>query len=267
MLDASLQLLDNQKRIPHCDEVSGRYRLRFARDSRDLDAVQRLRYEVFNLELGEGLAASEATGRDADPFDAQCQHLMVLELATGNCVGTYRMQTPEAAGEGHGFYAAREFALEELPSDFLNQSIELGRACIARAHRDQRVLFLLWRGLRAYADHVGLQAMFGCSSITSRDPGEGLRFHEFLTREGHLHPEHFALPRADYACAATEAEMATCKEPLIPKLFAIYLRYGAKAIGGPALDRDFGTIDTLLHLHINQEQHGQFSSRGERKKA
>jgi len=52
-----------------------------------------LRFKVFNLELGEGLAASHATGLDVDPFDEFCDHLIVEEVATGKVVGTYRLQT------------------------------------------------------------------------------------------------------------------------------------------------------------------------------
>ena len=75
----------------------GAYRLRFAATRGDLEAVQRLRYAVFNEELGEGLAASALTGRDEDPFDAQCQHLMVEDTATRSVVGTYRMQRADLA--------------------------------------------------------------------------------------------------------------------------------------------------------------------------
>ena len=50
------------------------YTLRMAQSPADLHAVQRLRFEVFNIELQEGLIASYASGLDADPFDAVCDH-------------------------------------------------------------------------------------------------------------------------------------------------------------------------------------------------
>jgi putative hemolysin len=56
-----------------------RFTLRLADDADDLAAAQRLRFNVFNLELNEGLAASYQTGRDADPFDQQCDHLLLTE--------------------------------------------------------------------------------------------------------------------------------------------------------------------------------------------
>jgi putative hemolysin len=44
------------------------YTLRLAASPQDLRAVQALRFEVFNLELQEGLAESHLTGLDADPL-------------------------------------------------------------------------------------------------------------------------------------------------------------------------------------------------------
>ena len=58
--------------LPAGEIVEGRYRVHFARSEEELDELLRLRYEVFNLELGEGLESSHATGRDQDEFDAGC---------------------------------------------------------------------------------------------------------------------------------------------------------------------------------------------------
>jgi putative hemolysin len=73
-----------QPRAPKIELREGRYLLRCAQDARDLDAVLKLRFEVFNLELGEGLQSSFRTGRDRDEFDAQCHHLIVEDTETGN---------------------------------------------------------------------------------------------------------------------------------------------------------------------------------------
>src|SRR5262249_18855120 len=139
--------------LPLVELSDGRYGLRFACNRADLDAVLRLRFEVFNLEMGSGLASSFGTGRDQDEFDLVCHHLIVQERETGETVGTYRVQTSEMALAGRGFYSGGEFDLSEMPPQVLDQSVELGRACIARAHRNTRVLFLLWKGLAAYVAH------------------------------------------------------------------------------------------------------------------
>ena len=105
----------------------GRYSLRFATSARELEAAQRLRFEVFNLELGEGLDESFATGRDEDRFDPVCHHLVVVDDAE-NVVGTYRMQSSEMADEHIGFYSADEFDLTGLPDEVLTDAVEIGRA-------------------------------------------------------------------------------------------------------------------------------------------
>ena len=45
------------------------YSIRFAKTKEEILAALRLRFEVFNLELNEGLASSHATGLDEDEFD------------------------------------------------------------------------------------------------------------------------------------------------------------------------------------------------------
>ena len=46
------------------------YATRLARNMDEIRASQSLRFQVFNLELNEGLEESYATGLDEDPFDA-----------------------------------------------------------------------------------------------------------------------------------------------------------------------------------------------------
>src|ERR1041384_6968495 len=80
------------------------YTARLARGASEVRAAQALRYAVFNLELNEGLAESHATGLDADSFDAICDHLLVEHSATGEIVGTYRLQSGFTAAANRGYY-------------------------------------------------------------------------------------------------------------------------------------------------------------------
>ncbi|MBL6719903.1 MAG: GNAT family N-acetyltransferase [Planctomycetes bacterium] len=243
-------LLSHAHRIPDLDQVSGSYRLRFARTEEDLDGVRRLRFEVFNLELGEGLPDSYLSGRDEDEYDLQCQHLLVEHLPTGAVVGTYRMQILEAAVAGCGWYAASEFNLSSIPRERQRDLVELGRACVEREHRDRRVLFLLWQGIMAYARHNRRTALFGCSSLNGRDPATALRFAAQLEAQGRMDPELCVVPLPEYECRATAAEVEAVPPLPTPRLFASYLRYGATILGPPALDRVFGTLDFLTLVRI-----------------
>lgn len=255
--------------IPDQDLSSGRYRLRFARDAADLDSVLRLRYAVFNLELGEGLDSSHVLGRDLDDYDAQCHHLMVIEAASEQVIGTYRMQLSQMAETGQGYYSDGLFDIAAMPDSVLRQAVETGRACIAPAHRSGRVLFLLWRGIAHYMQHTGQRYLFGCSSLTSQDPAQGLAAWRALERRGLIHPEIRIQPRAGHRCHTAEPASRPKSESTgltldadleqtgqaqekteLPHLLQLYLRYGAKICGGPALDRDFKTIDFLTLLDL-----------------
>lgn len=115
-------------------------------------------------------------------------------------IGTYRMQTYEMAAAANGFYSAAEFDLTRLPEEIIKNSVEVGRACIAEAHRNGRVLFLLWRGLAVYMMLTKKRYLFGCCSLTSQNPQEGKQVMDYLQANGHVHPDLQVLPQSDFVC-------------------------------------------------------------------
>ena len=157
------------------------YETRLARSTEDVRAAQSLRFQVFNLELNEGLEQSYATGLDQDPFDAVCDHLIVEHLPSATIVGTYRLQTGQNAASYRGYYCAQEFEFQVFES-FRAEMIELGRACVHPQHRNLVVLGLLWKGIADYARQHGGRYLFGCSSITSQDPAVGASAYADLCR-------------------------------------------------------------------------------------
>ncbi len=159
------------------------YRLRFAESKEDMEAAFRLRFLVFNLELGEGLESAYLDGHDSDQFDGVCDHLLVEHRSSGQIVGTYRLQTGQVATRNFGYYSAREFDFS--PFEPIRDSlIELGRACVHKSHRSLEVLTLLWRGIAGYALARNARYLIGCSSLTSQCQQEGSdmywRLQEFL---------------------------------------------------------------------------------------
>ncbi len=237
--------------IPTAVLSEGRYEVRFATTIEELDEVLRLRFEIFNVELGEGLDESWQTRRDRDPFDAVCHHLIVTEKTSGEIVGTYRMQTTEMAERHHGLYSAQEFALESVDPHLMSGAVEVGRACVAEPHRNTQVLFLLWKGLALYMAHNQLRFLFGCCSLTSQDPAEGLAMLEHLREKGHFHESVWIEPKPELACEGpSPSENPWDGQIKVPKLFRIYLRHGAKVCGPPAIDREFKTIDFLVLFDV-----------------
>ena len=236
--------------LPREEATAGRYRVRFARTVDELDQIQRLRFEVFNLELGEGLDSAFETGRDHDDIDPCFHHLLIAAGSPEEVVGTYRLQTAAMATTHRGFYSAAEFDLGGLPQEYLGEAVEVGRACVAREHRNGRVLNLLWRGLALYVRQNHKRHLFGCCSLTSQDPALGRATLAFLEREGHLHPSLFAPPREGFGCDEADPLEVARAQVHIPPLFQSYLTLGAKVISPPAIDRQFKTIDFLVALDV-----------------
>ncbi len=70
--------------------------------------AQRLRRDVFALEMGARLSSPDST-LDIDFFDRYCDHLLVREEATGETVGTYRLLPPDRARTAGRLYSHGEF--------------------------------------------------------------------------------------------------------------------------------------------------------------
>lgn len=239
--------------LPDPSDVRGKYQLRFASNLEELEAIQALRFEVFNLELGEGLEESYTTGLDQDRFDPVCHHLMIVDVEMDKVVGTYRIQTHEMAEAHDGFYSADEFDLQGLPADVLANAIEIGRASVALEYRNQKVLFLLWRGLAAYMQKNAKRFLFGCCSLTSQDPADGKWVMDYLEENDHCHPQCVVQPQPDWVCYEAGFDPGPPRETIkLPKLFRAYMRYGAKVCGPPAIDRIFKTIDYLVLLDADE---------------
>jgi putative hemolysin len=233
------------------------YRARLATSAADLLAAQALRFEVFNLELDEGLVQSYDTGLDADPFDAVCDHLIVEDSNDGSVVGTYRLQTGARARSALGYYSEREFDFS--PYEPLRaQILELGRACIHRQHRNFAVLNLLWKGIGSYAQEQGARYLIGCSSFTTQDAAVGAAAYERLS--ANLVPEPWRTqPVPAFACPLLPVAAEALR---IPRLLSAYLAFGAGICGPPAIDREFRTVDFLTWIDVESPSVVAMQARG-----
>jgi putative hemolysin len=222
------------------------YLTTLAQTPAEIAEAQALRFEVFNLELAEGLVSSFITGRDQDPYDAVCTHLLVREAVTGKVVGTYRLQTGLNALAHLGYYSETEFDLSPYEAH-RSQIIELGRACVDKQHRNLRVLAALWRGIAAVVASTHSRYLIGCSSLSGCDVAAGLALYNQLAAT-HLAPVGFrTCPQPSYACQTVDQLPPAQRTP---KLLTAYLSMGAWIAGPPALDREFGTIDFLTVIDL-----------------
>ncbi|MFO1173202.1 MAG: GNAT family N-acyltransferase [Hyphomicrobiaceae bacterium] len=247
----------------------GDLEVRLARNPRDIRRAQRLRYKVFYEEMAavpDPIAAFKR--RDEDPYDAVCDHLLVIERKPEpakhrgwrrpRVVGTYRVLRQEVADANDGFYTQGEYDIAPLIAakgpDY--QFLELGRSCVLKPYRNKRTIELLWHGLWTYIREHGADVMIGCASFEGTDPQEHAEALSFLYHHAlappewrvkahsHLYTKMDLIPKDKLnAKAALKA---------VPPLIKGYLRLGAFVGDGAVIDRQFGTVDVCIILPVER---------------
>lgn len=228
------------------------YLVTIAKNDLDIRKALRLRFDVFRKELQNQPCHIHPDKLETDRYDTQCFHLVVKHRETGSVVGTYRLQSREMAEAGIGFYTANQFEISGIPAPFLKQSIEIGRGCIHKDHRNGRVLYMLWRGLAASLLGMGKTTLIGCCSLFSRNHDEGLFLMNSLEEKKYVARGLKVWARQDFKCFPSKNFDTPVAVPEIPILFQKYLDFGAKVCSDPAIDREFGSIDYLVMLHFHQ---------------
>jgi putative hemolysin len=235
--------------------------LRLASSRSERIEANRLRFEVFNLELQLGLTSPMASGLGQDAHDGHCDHLLVVDTDRDCLVGTYRLLSFDRV-PSFGFFSESEFDLTNVKRSGL-RLLELGRSCVALEYRDGRVISLLFRGISEYLRRTGADALMGCASIHGTDLPELASIQLMLSRRFLSDPSLRVTPRRGFDIpplpwSAPIDETATFRS--LPPLFRGYLRLGAKVCGPPAYDRQFGTTDYFV-LAKAHEIVGRYSRR------
>ena len=237
---------------------SGALEVRLAASAADVAEAQALRYVIFYLELGAVLpAAHRGAMLDVDPYDAICDHLLVIDHdAGGRVVGTYRLLRQDVASAHGGFYSSAEFDLTKLiaAANGTGQLLELGRSCVAPAYRTTATIALLWRGIAAYLQTNGISYLFGCASFAGIDPNTHAPALSFLHGQ-HLAaeavrvralPDHFVA--MNRLAEGSYDQLAALRS--LPPLLKGYLRVGAKVGDGACIDRQFNTVDVFVLIPV-----------------
>jgi len=222
----------------------------WARHQDEVREAQRLRYQVFAVEMGARLVC-KIPGHDMDLFDDYCEHLLVRDEATQEVIGTYRALTPTQAKRAGSTYSDLEFDLTRLRS-LRSRMVELGRSCVHAEHRQGAVIMALWGALAQFMSRNQLDTMIGCASIPMQHNGtpsghaaasiwRQLRETHLASIDWHVTPR-LALP-------VDQLDNTLIVEP--PALIRGYLRLGAKVLGAPAWDPDFNSADLPMMMRIS----------------
>ncbi|WP_309082820.1 GNAT family N-acetyltransferase [Chelativorans sp.] len=239
----------------------GSLEVRLARGADEVAAAQSVRFRVFFQELGARMSSLQmAEERDADRFDAICDHLLVVDTALpgsghDRIVGTYRLLPQEQALASGGFYSESEFELMRLLERHPGRRfLELGRSCVLPAYRSKRTIELLWQGIWAYCRRGNIDVMTGCASFHGTLPAAHAQALSFLAHFCQADGPWYVRARADRYVSMdlmpSEAVDARAALSAMPPLIKGYLRLGAKFGDGCVIDREFRTTDVLVVLPV-----------------
>lgn len=246
------------------------FEVRLANSPADLEAAQRLRYDVFVQELGAGGAdVDHQAGLERDRFDAFSDHLLVHDPNKDRLAGVYRLMRQDQARAAGQFYSEDEYDLSVL-IDSGRRLLELGRSCLHPDYRGGAAMFYLWQGLADYiADH-DIEILFGVASFHGIEPGP------LAAPLSLLHHRHLAPPDLRVQAKGADAlRMDTIPLPdldrkaamlAMPALIKAYLRLGGVVGEGAFIDRVFNTTDICLILdtaRMNSAQRRLYDRRAE----
>jgi L-ornithine Nalpha-acyltransferase len=227
------------------------FEVKIATEPSEIERAQRLRFQVFNIELNKGLKSSYERGLDVDEFDPFCDHLLVRDLKSGDVVGTYRLLRGSTARQHIGFYSEKEFDLSRIKL-LDGELMELGRSCARKDFRDRALIPLMWEAIAEQVKKHQVRYLFGCGSLYTTEVGEVSAMFSMLKNKYYAPDAYrvFPLEGGRFKDLADDAwisdEQALFQK--LPSLIKGYLRIGALVCGPPALDAEFGTADFFLLL-------------------
>ena len=253
-MNASLPQLIRPKSLYDLgDLTAGTLEVFIASEVEQLEASQKLRYEVFFEEMGAPITPEIAkTKRDVDAFDDVCDHLLVIEHQpdlSHRVVGTYRLLRRDPMRKIGRFYTQGEYdvsAIYHYPGEIL----EVGRSCVDPRYRNRAVMQLLWRGIGAYVSKFEVALMFGCASFHGVDPEEHAMALAYL-HHYHLAPKELrpvALPERYVEMNRMSKDKVHVKRAFasLPALIKGYLRLSGFIGSGAVVDQEYNTTDVSI---------------------
>lgn len=257
----------------HC---AGNLEVRLARSEADIEACQRLRYEVFYEEMAaKPVGDMYARRLDYDRFDGVADHLMVLDRSTsshpgdaGKVIGTYRLIRRDVADAHGGFYTAGEYDIAPMMAragpdiNFL----ELGRSCVHKDHRNRPTINMLWRGIGHYIAGHDIDVMFGCASFPGTDPQTMAAPLSYLHHSLQTTPDYYVRALddqfVDMNILPKDKIDARCAMRQMPPLIRGYIRSGCVFGDGAVIDSQFSTVDVFVMMLMKNVEERYFSRFG-----
>ena len=228
--------------------------VKLAENKKDIESAQRLRYEVFNIELKCGARSVSGNGLDVDSFDDKCDHVLIIDKNKAATIGTYRLLLRSKLGASGAFYSEGEFDLKNIKM-VKGEMLEMGRSCVHKDYRNSSILHLLWQRILAYVEDHHVNYIIGVPSFYSIDAVDINPVYSLMKKLYLSCDRYRVYPLKDcrVPCLDDSLDLAGQERKVflkLPSLIRSYLKIGATVCGEPALDRDFGTADFFMLLEV-----------------
>ena len=212
----------------------------------ELIDIQKLRYNFLLKEFNPSLPDE---GIDADEYDQNADHIIVIDTENGKNVGTYRISTLET-NKNKTFIDESEFNIDSLKKCGSN-ILELGRAVVHKDYRNGVVIQLLWSAIYRYAIENKCKYMFGTCSLHSTDPSKYANLLCYLKKNKQADVEVFAKePKYEFDFVEEYNEELLKEE--MPSLLRTYLGIGAKVSRNGFIDYDFNCCDVITVIEVDK---------------
>ncbi|OGV35920.1 MAG: hypothetical protein A3E88_08215 [Legionellales bacterium RIFCSPHIGHO2_12_FULL_35_11] len=202
---------------------------------------------------------------DRDIYDQYCCHLIVLDNATNEVVGTYRLMRYDVAKKNIGYYCETEFDLSNIKNQDL-KLVEIGRLCTAAEYRHKNIVGMLWNGIYEYLDYYDLEYLSGSVSLPASISDLSSRVYAYAKYKNMLASPEFSvqpLPNcidktfnSDYAIE----DIVALKKGL-PKLFLAYLILETKICGPSGHDNILNVNDFYIISNLKDRAKNRRISR------
>lgn len=218
--------------------------LKLAETKEEIEKSRQLRYS----ELVQ-LHNKEISFDDSfDDSDYVYDHLLVMEEATGDVVGTYRLGRREHLKHMPAFAIESKFDVTAIKAAE-GEILELSRMAIREDYRDGLVVRLLWKGLMEYCAHYNVKYLFGVVSLHTFDPQGAKNFLSYIYHN-HISTEFdlFAKPPVVEMnlLPPEEVDVALARKEMHPIIKA-YLGMGCHFARNAHLDDElFKSVDVMI---------------------
>lgn len=232
---------------------AGHYDVRLAQTISEIQAAQKLRYQVLFKESGGRIDAKmDSLQREEDEWDEVAYHVVVLDTKNDNeIVGTIRLVSGSALREGQSFYTEHAFDLGGIKERYPN-TLELSRACVSAKARGGAILMLLWKFTMQFIAQNDYDVLFGCASFSGTDYKKHVEILSYLYEQHLAEEDLMPVPKK----TVNSVEIASFRKTLqegdsrgeVPTLLRGYLKIGAKISDHAVIDPVFNTTFVAIYV-------------------